>query len=283
MAGKEPVNPWLALADLLSEGGSLRPNSLDGGYKIACYQPNLLPITERVKTDKVKEYWVQQYVLHNFKHLGFSSITGPNDTGPDFTTKIKGKRVAIEVEVLCENYVAHGHPDDSSFDKVGILIVLESNNPPPALKRQLPKRIIHVDKDHFTEWYIAAAREYAKQKEKEAEPERNRVRLHVLTGEFKSRWVAVCGHKERDMALCPDCDSCPYYGEPHTATADFENLALTFLANRNPSKFVLGDIAASDIDEWFIKVMADDMGLPPRLRPSFEQQLRSALKSGNPY
>src|SRR2546421_397690 len=55
------------------------------------------PIAERVKVNKVREYWVQGYITANFTRLGFQELKGPFESGPDFQVRRqRGKWVYAE-------------------------------------------------------------------------------------------------------------------------------------------------------------------------------------------
>lgn len=211
---------------------------------------------ERAETDSVLEYWVQQYVRHNYQHIGFERIEGPFDVGPDFRAVPKGGNapVAVEVEVRCENYIKHGHHQQPRFADVAILIVLEQQKPPAKLHKLLPKQIIHIDKSHFTPWYEQAARAYAQEMEQVDPVRRDEARLAIIAGDLHSRWVKVCPHRDRDMATCPDCELCPYFGNAdRDANEVFAELALDFVASRKTEKLNLGTIAPSELDAFFRK------------------------------
>jgi len=161
---------------------------------------------ERAEKGDIKEYWVCKYVRENFKKLGFSKISGPFEYGPDFRGTFKGKEVLVEVERSVETYLIHGHPEDPRFKKVSVLIVLSSEKPDKGLKKKLPPTILYIDLDRFVLWFRKAAEEYRNFKEFVALRE-------SVAREFKARFAESCGSTERDMATCPDCDLCPYFGE----------------------------------------------------------------------
>jgi hypothetical protein len=231
---------WTAMLDrALEEGCRPRPRGT---------------IAERVREERVKEWWLQQYVIHNHRKLGFSAVEGPFDIGPDFIVTLRnGRQVETEVEVRWENYIQHKHHTNPRFAQVGIIIALEAANPSPEISKRLPKKRIRVDKSHFTRWYRTAARAYAREKEKERPARIAIAKLHNIAKEFQSRYVSNCGDKERDMAVCPDCDTCPYFGEPGEANRTFLELAVKFVrwhGAKDVRRLKLADIKPGDFDRF---------------------------------
>jgi len=251
----EPKNPrWKALDTILEKSRV----KVDGPV-IKFSSRHSLSIAERVQADAVLEYWVQQYVRSNSDRLGLKGLEGPFETGPDFRAMVRGYKgkVEIEVEVRSENYLHHGHPDDARWNNVKVLIILQETEPDEAVRRKLPKKIIHIDKEHFTGWYREAAKEWALRKEKQDPLNRNLARLCLIAGRIHHNWLEVCPHKERDMATCPECDLCPYFGAGVTgdATSAFENYALEFLRQRDtPENLDIGNIAEEEVNAFCRKV-----------------------------
>jgi hypothetical protein len=227
---------------------------LDRALEDGCRPRSRGTIAERVRELRVIEWWLQQYVEHNHRKLGFIEVEGPFDAGPDFIVILKnGRRVETEVEVRWKNYVQHKHHTNPRFAKVGIIIALESDNPSPEIRKLLPKKLIRVDKRDFTKWYRAAARAYARKKEKERPARVAMAKIRNVAGEFHSRYVSSCGDKERDMAVCPDCDTCPYFGEPGEASQTFLELAAKFLrwhGVKDVRRLKLADIKPGDFDRF---------------------------------
>jgi hypothetical protein len=275
MSRKQPINLRLAQFEKMIATSNVSVV----GDKVHFFTPSAKPIKDRVEDDEVKEYWVQQYVLHNHERLGFERIAGPFDAGPDFRATINGKQVDVEVEVLCENYISHGHPKTASFHGVKILIVLEGEKPPPAIRRRLPEKIIHLDKKHFVRWYRKAAKKYAEEKQKGVGHQRDLVRLQFLASEFQKRWLAVCGHKDGESATCPHCNLCPYFGEPYSATPTFEAMALDFLNERKTKKFDLGSLPDPAIDDYAVKRLAGD-DLPAKVEQVIRRQFQLYASKG---
>lgn len=231
---------WAAMLDqFLEEGCRPRPRGT---------------IAERVDELQVLEWWLQQYVLHNHRKLGFLKVGGPFEAGPDFVVTLRNHRqVQTEVEVRWKNYVEHKHHTDPRFAKVGIIIALEADDPTPQISKLLPKKRIRVDKRHFTGWYRGAAKAYALEKEKERPARIAIAKLRNIAKEFKSRYVSSCGDKDRDMAICPDCDLCPYFGEPDEASQTFLQLAMQFVKWRGINdvrQLKLAEIKPRDFDRF---------------------------------
>ena len=207
--------------------------------------------SEQVEELRVREYWVQMYVKENYRKLGFSTLEGPFDRGPDFQVTYEGCETYAEVEVCCDNYVKHGHPDDSRFNPdVAILIVLERIDPSDEIKDQLPKRIIHLDTEDFEKWYCRATREYAIQKEKEQPTKRAAAKLRLLAWEFQRRYCALCPLMQSEFEEDQD-----------TELWEFE--ALNFLGERGTLELTLGDITPDELDQYTSKIIAK--GGPRRL------------------
>lgn len=110
-------------------------------------------IQNQIKNDKIKEFFVQQYVKENPKVFGFENLTGPFSTGPDLKGTWNGKEVEIEVERTYTNYKQHKHHLNRSFRKVSILICLDHKKPKQKSLEDLPSNIWYIDHQHFLEWY----------------------------------------------------------------------------------------------------------------------------------
>lgn len=144
-------------------------------------------------------------IKDNFhKYEGISDVEGPFGTGPDFKGKIQGREVMIEVERDCSCYLKHRHHLDSRFDKVELLVVL--NPTEPKSMEGVPQNILFINIPDFVEWFKPKARDYAIQKQ------RMKV-VDCIAGYFKKLYFHECWDKERDMAVCPNCELCPYFGE----------------------------------------------------------------------
>lgn len=170
----------------------------------------------------VEERWIQEYVRKHYKNLGFSKVEGPFSHGPDFRVARKTRWAWAEVETRWKNYGEHGHHLDPSFREVKYLILYDQENPPSRYAAQLPPEIIHLDHVHFLDWFARVV----------AKPQMAQFRLDLIAAAMREYWVEICCDKERDMATCPDCDSCAYFGagEFGKATLYFRLLAAKFMA-----------------------------------------------------
>lgn len=107
--------------------------------------PNLEEVIQRAERGEFREYWLQLYIKDNYQKLGFDSIEGPFQTGPDFNGVYKGRRVVVEAETTPKNFVYHKHNPKG----VDILIVLNEDYTnvvlgmdPTEWRKLLPKEII---------------------------------------------------------------------------------------------------------------------------------------------
>lgn len=202
---------------------------------------------ERVVREDILEYWAQQFFKEHFGDYKFKNVKGPFDVGPDFTTS---NGVGIEIERGWKNYIAHKHHLDERFLNVKYLVVLSPHSPPEAKRQLLPPEIIHLDVNKFVPWYRLKAMEYSETKKEEQEEQKLSLILELIKGQFYARYLEICPDKDRDMANCPDCESCAY-----TPEYDFLNLALEFTIHFDypiwEKGFSLGDIKTNDLDEFF--------------------------------
>lgn len=83
--------------------------------------------------------------------------------------------------------------------------------------------MIHLDPGHFLDWFRRVSK-----------PQIAQFRLSVIAGEMKEHWLEICSDKDRDMATCPDCDSCAYFGagEFNEATPHFQLMAARFVIEK---------------------------------------------------
>jgi hypothetical protein len=159
-----------------------------------------------VSSDELEELWAQRYVKEEFKQLGFSKVEGPFPRGPDFRV-LSGRRWALaEVETCWQNYGRHGHPFSPAFAKVRYLILLSAKAPPANRRSELPPEVIHIDHKHFLDWYESVSKG-------KREADENRLRIGLVAGRMQEHWNRICGDADRELAVCPDCDSCAYFGE----------------------------------------------------------------------
>jgi len=198
-------------------------NSFDMSTSSIEYKKGADP-EDRARKSDIKEYWIQQYFKENYhSYSGFSDLEGPFDTGPDFRGKINGEETYIEIERDCSCYLKHKHHLDKRFDKVSALVVLSRYDKDEELE-PLPKYIVYLDIPDFVQWFKPRAKEYAIKKQQ----------MHVvnrLGNYFKTLYVKDCSDKERDMAVCPNCELCPYFGEGMgEGWTAFQEIAGAFIA-----------------------------------------------------
>jgi hypothetical protein len=165
---------------------------------------------QRVSALDIPEFWVQEYLRRDPARFGFDQVEGPFSRGPDFRARIGRRSVWVEVETRYRCYVEHLHHLNPAFDDVEILVVLQGGDPSVKVARHLPRRILHVDPKHFAAWYRRASRKWNGAR---PSPSHWAAAGEWIAGEFQRRWLGTCDDKDRDMAVCPDCDSCPYFGE----------------------------------------------------------------------
>lgn len=212
--------------------------------------PNSKNAIERAESSDIREYWIQLYVKENPEKLGFSSIEGPFDSGPDFRGLFNGRTVFIEVERDYLSYIKHKHHENPAFSEVKVLVMLTPSKPPTKLKGKLPKNLIYVDIPDFVEWFRPKAKEYADAK-------RIQNIIDLIVGEFYRKFQSECQDKERELSTCPECDICAYFGEGIASEASnlFRDMALKFVMTYNHPimsyDFKLADINHSDIDDFW--------------------------------
>ena len=223
--------------------------------------PSQKDVRKRVVSSEIREWWIQNYVKENYKKLGFSKIEGPFETGPDFKGVRKGKTIWAEVERDVFTYLQHKHHEDSRFDKVDVLIVLNPTIPPKEIEDKLPREIIYLDVDDFIQWWRLKVKKYA-------ENAALRGLLHLIAEEFEKRlrWLywgdLECPDRDREMATCPNCDICPYFTpEPRdTLRITAFELACAFLVHRpllqTKYGYKLSEVEPAELDEFLMKYLA---------------------------
>lgn len=168
--------------------------------------------------DNIQELWAQLYVLLEFRELGFVKVKGPYRKGPDFRVSRKRRWAWAEVETRWQNYFRHGHHLSAAFDRVEYLILLSSDAPVANKLAELPPKIIYIDRRRFQAWFERALSD--------------NLRIELLAGAMQEYWTTICSDREREMAQCPNCDNCPYFGEGmfREATPFFLNSAVRFIS-----------------------------------------------------
>jgi hypothetical protein len=180
--------------------------------------------------EKIEEKFAQQYVEEEYRRLGFTKVTGPFSKGPDFQVMMKRRWLWAEVETRWQNYKNHGHHLQKSFSNVVYLILLSPEEPRWEKRKELermghlPPQIIHIDRSHFLDWF--------KVKVSKLQAPIN-MQIDFVAGAMQDHWVTICSDKDREMAACPDCDNCAYFGEGmfNEANPFFRGLAARFIAS----------------------------------------------------
>jgi hypothetical protein len=217
----------LRLLEKIIRGRSVRSKiDSEGLHELSIISDRVSP-RERVARDDLREWWLVRYVLKHHRRLGFSAVKGPFETGPDLRVKHGPKWSMAEVEIGWRNYIRHKHHLNERFDDCRFLIVLADARPPTNSIRYLPPKVIYIDRAHFTNWFEIACAQYARMHQPSSQLH---ARLHVISAAMKSHWDEICPDRDRSMAVCPDCDSCPYFGEGsfNEATPAFTSLAAIF-------------------------------------------------------
>jgi hypothetical protein len=178
--------------------------------------------------EKIEEKFAQQYVEEEYVRLGFTKVKGPFRTGPDFQVLMKRRWAWAEVETRWENYNKHGHHLNPSFSEVKYLILLSPDEPRWERREELflmgmlPPQIIHIDRSHFLGWF--------KVRVSKLQAPLN-MQIDFVAGTMQDHWVTICSDSDREMAACPNCDSCAYFGEGtfNEANPFFRSLAARFI------------------------------------------------------
>ena len=177
---------------------------------------------DRALASDIKEYWIRLYLAEHPEAIGLARIQGPFDSGPDFVGYTNdGGRVEIEVERDAWNYLEHKHHLDERRANVEWLVVLNPGEPSLEIADNLPQEIKYLDIEPFSEWFTEAAREYAVKKTLGR-------KLAIVGEESHRRWLDVCQDRDRDMAACPECEICAYFGDC-AGNETWEGLEFSFL------------------------------------------------------
>lgn len=165
---------------------------------------------ERLARNSVHEVWIRKYILAHPKRLGFAKVDGPHKTGPDFRVQTRGKWYLAEAEIDWKRYMHHRHHKDPRFAEVRFLIVLSESKPSPREAAALPPEILPIDREHFGGWFAKASAAYWR----EHQPgEKLTARVNLIAGAMQEHWLSLCPDSDRPMATCPECNSCPYFGD----------------------------------------------------------------------
>ena len=199
-----------------------------------------------VEKSGIRELWIQDYVLENFATLGFKKIEGPYRIGPDFKVWRSRRMDLAEVETDWSFYIQHDHHRNPSFDSVKYLIVLSAREPSKTERLLLPEIILHIDHAHFLGW--------AKKSGKMLN-----LRLSIIGRVMQEYWVTICPESERDMAVCPDCDSCAYFGNGEFGEAGpfFKNQAAEFIADDVATVWDFTKIRSTKLKQFVEKGIAN--------------------------
>ena len=182
---------------------------------------------ERLARNDVHEIWVHKYIVAHPKRLGFAKVEGPHDTGPDFRVQKRAKWYLAEAEIDWKRYIHHKHHNDPRFAEVRFLIVLSDSKPSAREAAALPPEILPIDREHFGPWFAKASTEYGR----EHQPgEKLTARVNLIAGAMQEHWLTLCPDRDREMATCPDCNSCPYFGNGMAGEAAvlFQRLATDY-------------------------------------------------------
>ncbi len=132
----------------------------------------------------LREYWFQLYVRDHWRELGFDSLIGPFEVGPDFKGVYRGREVKVEVE---RDYKAFLHDKKalSSHQGIDVLIVGVGEDPPAEIRSELPPFVINLDPQTVAEYTRPLRAAYRLTKAQEGE--RRREKLREFTQSIKQR------------------------------------------------------------------------------------------------
>jgi hypothetical protein len=174
-------------------------------------------VTQRATESKIYEKFIQAYFKENFIFYGFRDVEGPFGTGPDFKGRHDSykRKVKIEVERECSDYISHRHHHDNNFNGVRFLIVLNPKPPSEKMRSNLPNHIMYMDIDHFSNWWKTSSNSNHLKSIRELLAQAFKA---IILDEFQN----TCTEKERSLANCPDCFHCSYFETevPYEAMAD---------------------------------------------------------------
>jgi hypothetical protein len=206
--------------------------------------------------NKIRESWVQQYVLDEFKSFGFDGAEGPRKKGPDLWVYVGRRRFDAEIEIDWKCYLDHKHHLNDDFLNVEYLIVLSERNPPKVKWKNLPPQILHIDRVHFRRWLRARS-------EKETQLTQPLVQLNtrmsIIANEMQEHWVTrACPDKNRSMAACPDCNNCVHFGDGTSeATHYFQELAMRFISRTNTKSGAANTISLTQVEAMQLRAFVE--------------------------
>lgn len=199
-------------------------------------------IADRATEGNIYEKFVQEYFSKNYHKYGFTKIKGPFPRGPDFTgfhPKYKNE-VKIEIECKHQSYINHGHDRSKSFHGDIFLVVLESKPPSKIIKKRLPNNIIHIDINHFSEWWLTST-----------DSNRFNSIVILICTELEKIYYRNCSDTDRSMAICPNCNCCSYFD----STINFKSMAVRFIASKGfnvlDKSFTLNEINSKELESFY--------------------------------
>lgn len=199
--------------------------------------------TEYIPPDMFHEKWVQRYFKDHYERYGFSNIKGPFSNGPDFKGFYNGRETGIEVEWSWKNYLLHKHHLNPAFDNTDVLVSFYPIMNNEVVSDLIPLNMVFIDLDHFYSWYEPKAKEY---KMSEGKKDITSRFFNLISGEISKRFMQACTDQDRESAMCPDCNVCPYVQDE----IDFFNWTVIFtqshLASLDPDQsLTLSDFICS--------------------------------------
>lgn len=163
-------------------------------------------LTILINRKKLPELLLQKYFTNEYKFYCYDGIKGPFPKGPDFIVIKDGAEIQLELETDIFNYIIHKHHESDSFKNAEILAYLTYNERIEYYKN-VPKTFLQFDKDHFFLWCW-------KQYEDRFLVANLVQRIEFIYDEYIRIFAQVlCDRKDSDMAICPNCSDCAYFGE----------------------------------------------------------------------
>jgi hypothetical protein len=104
--------------------------------------------------------------------------------------------------------------------------------------------------DKFVPWFREKCKEFVENKTKNTQEQQLTLIIMLIKGEFYKRYLEICPDKERDMAICPSCETCTYIPD-----YNLFQLAVDFIIKFDypiwDNDFSLGDIKPKYFDDFF--------------------------------